>query len=234
MGESTYVGSRIRLYRRAHGLSLKQLASLIGKSVSCVSKYETGAIVIDVETLFDVARALGVSVSQLVDYPVSAPEGTAERPGGFFQKANLFYLYYYFGVSQKVYVSAMEIVRGPQAQRDDVIVYCDIDDVREPGLCNYLFQGKIEYSDLCATLLLRNANSSTDVEFAYLKVPFANSSRTTGLLTMISERLRNPCALKMVVSVTPLAVDDALLAELSVCDKDSLASLRRANLFVIE
>ena len=52
---SLHVGSRIRLYRKAKKLTLLALSQKIHKSKATLSKYETGDITIDIETLFDIA-----------------------------------------------------------------------------------------------------------------------------------------------------------------------------------
>ena len=61
------IGSRIRLYRQAKNISLSELSERIHKSKSTLSKYENGEISMDVETLFDVANALGIAPTQLVN-----------------------------------------------------------------------------------------------------------------------------------------------------------------------
>ncbi|WP_437438807.1 helix-turn-helix domain-containing protein, partial [Enterocloster citroniae] len=48
---SLHIGDRIRMYRKARGLTLQQLADMIHKSRASVSKYENGEITLDVETL---------------------------------------------------------------------------------------------------------------------------------------------------------------------------------------
>ena len=63
-----HVGSRIRLYRKVKHYTLTDLAERIHKSKATLSKYEIGEITVDVETLFDIAAALGITVQQLIDY----------------------------------------------------------------------------------------------------------------------------------------------------------------------
>ncbi len=64
---SVHIGGRIRMYRKARGMTLQQLADSIHKSRASVSKYENGEITLDVETLFEIAQVLMVSPSQLMD-----------------------------------------------------------------------------------------------------------------------------------------------------------------------
>ena len=63
-GINARVGARIRLYRRAKKLTLIQLSAMIHKSKATLSKYETGDIAIDVETLYDIAAALDMPETQ--------------------------------------------------------------------------------------------------------------------------------------------------------------------------
>lgn len=66
------VGRRIRLLRRAAGLSLQELGNLIG--VSCVQfqRYETGASRMAASRLFAISTALGVRIDRLMVDPASA------------------------------------------------------------------------------------------------------------------------------------------------------------------
>ena len=66
-GINARIGARIRLYRRAKKLTLIQLSAMIHKSKATLSKYETGDIAIDVETLYDIAAALDIRIEQLLD-----------------------------------------------------------------------------------------------------------------------------------------------------------------------
>ena len=61
MGSFSYhVGQRIKKYRKSRGYTIEQFSAMINKSKATVSKYENGTITIDVETLYDVARALDI------------------------------------------------------------------------------------------------------------------------------------------------------------------------------
>ena len=71
---SQHIGSRIRSFRRAQGMTLQQLADKIHKSRASVSKYETGEIVVDIETLYDISQALNVELNVLTDYCDPKPQ----------------------------------------------------------------------------------------------------------------------------------------------------------------
>ena len=73
------IGLKIRYYRKKKGMTVEQLAAAVCKSKSNISKYESGQIVVDILSLYDIARALDVKVTQLLYLP---PSGYAGAPSG--------------------------------------------------------------------------------------------------------------------------------------------------------
>lgn len=63
---SQEIGKKIRLYRKRSHWTIEELAVHIYKSKATVSKYERGEIAIDIETLYDIAEALRVSIDDLL------------------------------------------------------------------------------------------------------------------------------------------------------------------------
>ncbi len=60
-------GERLRQYRRARGLTQQELADLLGVSNKSISRWESDGGYPDVPLLLPLARALGVSVDDLLD-----------------------------------------------------------------------------------------------------------------------------------------------------------------------
>ena len=76
------VGSRVRLFRTAQGLSQTSLAQDLGITFQQVQKYENGANRISASRLFDISRLLGVSITELYSGAQEAGFGsTAEAIG---------------------------------------------------------------------------------------------------------------------------------------------------------
>ena len=72
MGEYKEVIARnIRYYRKLANLSQKELAEKLGISSAAVSNWEKGTNSIDIDTLFEVCRVLGVSVSDMAEVNAS-------------------------------------------------------------------------------------------------------------------------------------------------------------------
>lgn len=72
------IGSRIRMYRKALGLSQSDLARELGITFQQVQKYESGANRVAASRLWSIADALGVSVLSLFQ-DVAQTDG--ETPG---------------------------------------------------------------------------------------------------------------------------------------------------------
>ena len=108
---SEALGRKIREIRKNRRCTLEELGQAVHKSKATLSKYETGDIVIDVETLYEIARALRVSVFSLMNLPVE--ECCAEPPAPDMRGRDVFaspllYLYYYGGEERAVHRSVIE------------------------------------------------------------------------------------------------------------------------------
>ncbi|MFI7493579.1 helix-turn-helix domain-containing protein [Kocuria sp. M4R2S49] len=88
---SPQLGQRLRTVRTAKGISLRELARLVGVSASFMSQIELGRATPSVGTLFAVARELNISVDELMSEgsavlsttssPVSPPSVEADAVG---------------------------------------------------------------------------------------------------------------------------------------------------------
>ena len=84
------IGETIQRLRTKRRLSQEQLAELVGVSRQAVSKWELNAALPDTDKLVPLARALGVSVDELLgnvpeagEKKVTPPEPPSEQPGWF-------------------------------------------------------------------------------------------------------------------------------------------------------
>ena len=77
------LGETILKKRQARGLSQEKLAELVGVSRQAVSKWEVGDAIPDTDKLIPLARALGISVDELlgnVPEEEEVQEDSAEPP----------------------------------------------------------------------------------------------------------------------------------------------------------
>lgn len=145
-----HIGSRIRSFRKQQGMTLQQLADQIHKSRTSLSKYETGEITLDVETLYDISTALGVDMSRLTDFqppkPVPLPYAhNSMNQSPFYQAQRL---YFYDGRYNRLKDGIINIHR-----RDEENGYYEatltISAVTPTGRSsNIYYSGKVVYSDM--------------------------------------------------------------------------------------
>lgn len=60
------IGQKIRSFRKRKNLTLDEFGQKIYKSKANLSKYESGEISIDIDTLYQIAGALDIQVNQLM------------------------------------------------------------------------------------------------------------------------------------------------------------------------
>ena len=69
---SNFVGHRIKKYRKSRGYTIEQFSAMINKSKATLSKYENGAITIDVETLYDISNIIDTRFKDLMQIIVNS------------------------------------------------------------------------------------------------------------------------------------------------------------------
>jgi transcriptional regulator with XRE-family HTH domain len=74
------MGVHLRTARRAHGLSLRELADRLGVSPSLISQVETGRAKPSVSTLYSIVNELDVSFDEILGNGASAPSRRRHPP----------------------------------------------------------------------------------------------------------------------------------------------------------
>ena len=93
------LGRNIQMYRRARQMTLEDLAVQISKSKATISKYEQGKITLDIDTLFEIAEALGVRPQLLL---TDLTPGKRKRPLSGVTQGMKRYLYNYDGRIKRI------------------------------------------------------------------------------------------------------------------------------------
>lgn len=229
MGEANiYVGQRIRFFRKLKGMTLQQLAETIGKSKATVSKYEKSEISIDVETLHEIAKVLGVNLAQLTDYVEPQKETRRSMAGhGAFVTADTIYMYQLDG-GQLLHESVLRILPGDKAE-----FYKDI----LPGGesyedCASFYQGAVEYHSTVITFVLRNQCNMAEQIVIYLNTPLGREQETPGMLCGLSHQNMQPVAIRCIFSVHRRKLDEELRQQLTL-SRQELHTVRRLNRFTV-
>ena len=235
-GISPQIGERIRSYRKLQGMTLQQLADRIHKSRASISKYENGEIVLDVDTLHEISRALHVPFSALTDcteqketvYRAPDPEGR----GPFFQ-ANRLYFYFYDGRRERLKNGVINISRD---KTQDGI--CDASltiSVVLPGgrISSIFYSGKVVYSDMLIRFSFVNQYNPLEEDLLYIFNPLELRDSTEGLLCGISSADLMPCAFKCIVTLAPQEPTEELISRLMIT-KEELRRWQKMNMLIVD
>ncbi len=162
------IGAKIRYYRKQQHMTVDQLALAVGKSKSSISKYEQGQIVIDILSLYAIAEALNVKVTQLLYLPLAAytaaPSGTIPA---FFAGMNHFFMYYYDGRTNQVTRSVLDITSGSEPGVFHVQMFMNVHDYDHYQLCENYYDGILTHYDALSLLVFQNMNTTTKWALAY-------------------------------------------------------------------
>ena len=170
-----HVGRRIRMYRKSRRLTLQQLADRIHKSKSSVSKYETGEITLDIETLAEISEVLQVSIHQLTDYQplsdTSAIHPASCRGISPFFRARRMYFYFYDGKSECLKDGIIDI-RESETEPGNYTADLSISVVMPSGRNRGLFySGKVVYSDMLIRFSFVNQYNPLEEDLLYIFNP---------------------------------------------------------------
>ena len=234
---SQFTGDRIRSFRKARGLTLQQLADRIHKSRATVSKYETGEITLDIETLFDIAQALDVEMSQLTDYRPARPQ-TATVPADNrgqspFFRAERLYFYFYDGRYNRLKDGVINIHRE-DADEEGCRATFSISAVTPTGRSSEIYySGRVVYSDMLIRFSFVNQYNTLEEDLLYIFNPLEKRDFTEGLLCGISSADLMPCAFKCLVTLTPQEPSDELKNHLLFTPKE-LRRWQKLNMLVVD
>lgn len=222
MGQiSREIGLRIRNFRKSRHMTLDQLSNLVCKNKSTLSKYETGEIVLDIETIYEIARALGIHVEQLL---YCTPDRVSIQPSGprpaFFSGLSQFYSYYYDGRINRIIPCVFDVLLQSEDSRYKIMMYANFQDYASYQNCETTYWGYMEHYDAITNVILTNQDSPMEKAHGQILATYMNSDTKWGLFTGLSARPMMPVALKMLFSKKRLPEDEALLQMLKITKED--------------
>lgn len=232
MSLSKHVGERVKRYRKQNNYTVQELADLIHKSKSTLSKYEHGLVVIDIDTLEEISRALNVSIYQLIDLPFTMPADVKKPDSPLMDLFNapIVYMYFFDGRLRQMNRSVLEI--HGSGENEYVMMYLDVKNLSAYRDCRCLFQGyRYNYHSLVRYSLINCANSLEEV-MIYILNPMGNFNEVTGMLSGLSSKPLMPISIKCIFSPYKLKEDDELIQKLHL-NKTEAASMRRINMFTV-
>lgn len=227
------IGGKIRHYRKMKQMTVEQLATAICKSKSCVSKYESGQITLDVVTLYEIAQALDVKVTQLLHLPLSpylgAPSGSVPA---FFVGMSLLYMYYYDGRKKRITRCVVDIFSEVEPGVYQVQMYMNVDDYSHYQQCENLYNGVLTHYDALSTLMLKNQSMEMDNYQVGIPSPYMNAPIKWALAFGISSRPLMPTSTKVLLSKTILKETPEFEKELRL-SKEDIRLMKQYNMLTI-
>ena len=234
MGEISYeIGKKIRTFRKSRNMTLEELARIVCKNKSTLSKYETGEIVLDIETIYEISRALNIHVEQLL---YCTPERVPIRDQGahpaFFSGLTQFYSYYYDGRVNRIVPAVFDVLLLSEDHRYKIMMYMNFADFDSYQNCATSCWGYMEHYDAITNITLTNQASPMERAFCQILATFTTSDTIWGLFTGLSVRPMMPVAIKMLISKKRLAMDESLMRRLKVT-KEDIRLMKHYNMMTV-
>lgn len=210
-----------------------ELAARINKGKSTLSKYEKGDIVVDIETLYELASILHVHVEQLLYQPPAVEETPiARRNSTFFENVTQFYSYLFDGRSQKLIRCVFDITSTRNDFTQGIRLYMNFEDYKNYRDCETTYYGYIEHFDALTNIMLTNEDSPIEKASAHILASYQKSDQKWGLFNGISSRPVMPISIKMLFSKTRLEENNDLIQKLIV-SKEDIRLLKMYNMMAV-
>lgn len=231
------VGETIRNCRKMARMTIQELADVIHKSRATVSKYENGEIVLDIQTLYEISKALSVPLNHFTHFPTerkSVPQ-VPKSPSG---KSPFFYakelnFYFYDGRQDRIKSGLIHIFERPEkpGKYGASLLLTGISDSGKTS--EIFYSGKVVYSDVLIRFSFVNQYNSLEEDLLYIFNPLDIRDSTYGLLCGISSSDFMPCAFKCLVSLTPMEFTSELKKELLFTKKE-LKKWKEMNMLLVD
>lgn len=235
----TYTGAKIRNYRKMKKMTLQNLADAIHKSRATVSKYETGEIALDLETLYDISLALDIELSQLTDYHSQSKEENAIKTINYsgespFFKASKLYFYFYDGRYHRLKEAVISIHKNSIDEDGCYEASLTIHSSTENGRSSETYySGKVLYSDMLIRFSFVNKYNKLEQDLLYIFNPLELRDYTEGLLCGISSIDLMPCAFKCLVTLLPSQNYEDIQQHLLLTPKE-LQRWKKLNMLIVD
>ncbi len=230
---SVEIGNLIRFFRKNQKMTQGDLASAIHKSKATLSKYESGEISVDIDTLYELADALHIHVEQLL-YNKESEVVVSDKAisPAFFKGSNRFYSYYYDGRVGQVSKSVLDIFSAIGPNKYKVSLYMNYTDYDHYQQAENVYTGYIEHFDALSLIELTHLNTPTEKASIQILASFLDAETKWGLWNGISSRPMMPVAVKMLFSKKPQK-ENAELVQLLKLSKEDIQRVKLYNMFSV-
>lgn len=222
-----HVGSQIKIFRKIKKMTIDDLAKMINKSKSTVSKYESGEIAIDIVTLFDISKALNINIMNLIDYEEN--EKSEVEPNHLWQADKL---YMYMQSGKKNYCSLIQLRTDESKKKTIATLYHKVDNINDLKNCECIYQGNMNRHDNILNFNLTNTLYDSESVLINFFIPMKKVTTIAGLISGLEGASLRPSSYKVVLSKNLLAVEEQ--KELLQLSKEVIKRLKNEHVFRVD
>lgn len=219
------VGARLRTLRRERGYTLAEFAQVVHRSKSTISKYERGEISVDIATLDELARALGVSVSAFFETRAAGMklmDVAEEKP----EDMERLYLYIYSAHEGKPWVAHCALFLG----KNSAHIYAELPDDEEIYNYRSCYFGILRRTNSFTRVIAVNPMHDDDVIILNYELTLKPVMAYTCFACSLSIGQWYPLAMPALISTVPIKDEDWIKAQLRFTAKD-MRAFRSINAF---
>ena len=224
------IGNSIRTFRRQRNMTIEELGERVNKSKSTISKYETGNVPMDVDTLAAISKALDVPLHQLTFLREEGKQKT-DNKANLYEENELF-LYYYDGTRRKIIKTYLRVVYDEVSEEHIVYYYLGLKSYQNYRLCDYIYKGKMYSYDLISYYFVTNLVNPVDHLTICIFNPLHKNKTTEGILLALLERPFGVYSTKVIVS-KQLIADEDLRKEDIIMTSDEYKGIRNKNMLFV-
>ena len=221
------IGARIRYFRRERNYTITQLGKMVCKSKSTISKYETGEIVVDIPTLYDIAAALRVSPLALLPPEEAESQEASDLADSAREPMEKLYVYTYNGLAKDPLRRHILLVGTSRAEH-----YADVRDYEDYTQCAYYYRGEVQRTESSIRLFMENTVNPLDRCILAYPAPLSQQDHYIGLLTSVSISQYPPFSIKILLSHQEQQ-DEQWLKEQLLLTKEEIKRIRKKNIFYV-
>lgn len=219
------IGENIRRFRTLQHMTQQTLANMLSRSPACISKYENGAIAIDLHTLYQIAEALKIPPTLL--FPQAETDGTAAKTcandfPAFFRHPTLF-LYTLSKKTSNIVTSVMELYHD----RMEATIYYAVKDTADYKNSDYVMLGTVWTSEANIRMHFTNPLLKSDFIFMCFHTTDLIAGNGMGFFTALNY-LYQFSAAKCCISTAPIRDFNGLKEKLSL-SREELQLLKKQS-----
>lgn len=233
---SIYVGERIKIFRKLRKMSLDKLAQNICKSKSTVSKYEHGKVLVDIETLENIANALNTEPYQLLYQDLKTEKKTDfsnfPEETVLFKDSKKLYVYYRDPYKKKIVKGLLMLLTDEATNESKVLYYLDIPSFEKYQEGKYFHSGRMVTYATLTYFLLNNHHNCNEITSICVLHALSSTTFFYGLSTGLMATSLVPVAYKIVLSKMPFESDNEVFNYLTL-SKNDLNNIKDTSMFIL-